>query len=110
MEDSTKQKIKQLLREIKENNHKKVIVYSLDGCPACEDYKLKIDKLGLVYENVEMTDNDKMWDKLKTLGGSEYVPQVQVDGYLIKEDEYDDVNELISKTLSNLLQRKIVIK
>ena len=51
-----------------------------------------------------------MWDKLTQMGGSEYVPQVRVENYLIKEEEYEDVNELIGKTLSNLLGRKIIIK
>lgn len=103
-------KIKNLLNEIAENNHKNIVVYSLDGCPACNELKDKFDKLGLTYENVEMTDNDEMWDKLTQMGGSEYVPQVRVEEYLIKEEEYDDVNELIGKTLSNLLGRKIIIK
>jgi glutaredoxin len=105
-----KQKISNLLKEIQENSHKKVLVYSLDGCPACEELKDKFERMGLVYENIEMTDNDEMWDKLTQMGGSEYVPQVKVENYLIKEDEYEDVNELIGKTLSNLLERKIIIK
>jgi glutaredoxin len=105
-----KQKISNLLKEIQENSHKKVVVYSLDGCPACEELKDKFERMGLVYENIEMTNNDEMWDKLTQMGGSEYVPQVKVENYLIKEDEYEDVNELIGKTLSNLLERKIIIK
>lgn len=110
MDKSIEVKIKNLLKEIKENNHKHVYVYSLDGCPACEEYKTKVKKLGLTYENIEMAGNEKMWKKLSEMGGSDFVPQVEVNGYLIKEDEYNDVNQLISKTLTNLLQRKIVIK
>lgn len=108
--NNEKQKISNLLKEIQENSHKKVVVYSLDGCPACEELKDKFERMGLVYENIEMTNNDEMWDKLTQMGGSEYVPQVKVENYLIKEDEYEDVNELIGKTLSNLLERKIIIK
>ena len=93
-----KQKIERLLKEISENNNKNVVVYSLDGCPSCEELKDKFDRMGLTYENVEMTDNNDMWDKLSQMGGSEYVPQVRVENYLIKEEEYEDVNELIGKT------------
>ena len=103
------EKVKQLLKEIEESD-KKVVLYTLDGCPACEELKTKLDKMGLVYETVIMNGNKAMWDKLSEIGGSEYAPQVQVEDYLIKEDEYDTVNELISKTLTNMIGRKIIIK
>jgi len=103
------EKVKQLLKEIEESD-KKVVLYTLDGCPACEELKTKLDKMGLVYETVIMNGNKLMWDKLSEMGGSEYAPQVQVEDYLIKEDEYDTVNELISKTLTNTIGRKIIIK
>lgn len=102
--------VRKLLKEIEENSHKKVVVYALDGCPACEDLKTKFDKIGLVYETVLMNGNEKMWNKLSELGGSEYAPQVQVDDYLVKENEYDSINDLISCTLTNILGRKIIIK
>lgn len=107
---SNKEQVNRLLEEIKENSHKKVTVYALDGCPACEELKNKLDRIGVLYENVTMNNNDAMWDKLEKMGGSEYAPQVQVEDYLIKENEYDDINELVGKTLSNLLDRKIIIK
>lgn len=103
-------KVNKLLKEIQDNNHKKVLVYALEGCPACVELKEKFDKIGLEYENVEMNGNEEMWEKLEEMGGSEYAPQVQVENYLIKEEEYNDINELISQTLTNMLERKIVIK
>jgi glutaredoxin len=106
---SNSEKVKVLLEDVKKNNHKKVLVYALDGCPACEELKEKFDKIGLVYENVRMNGNDEMWSKLSDMGGSEYAPQVQVEDYLVKENEYEDVNQLIGCTLTNLLGRKIVI-
>lgn len=99
-----------LLKEIEENKNKKVLVYSLQGCPACDELKEKLDKLGLVYENVEMSGNDKVWDELSDMGGSDFVPQVRVLDHLIKESEYETITDLIGKTLSNLLDRKIIIK
>jgi len=107
---SSKEKVKELLKEIEDNSHKKVVAYTLEGCPACEELKTKFDKMGLTYENVVMNDNEEMWDKLAEMGGSDFAPQVMVESYLIKEEEYEDVNELISATLTNLLERKITIK
>lgn len=104
------EQVKRLIEEIQENNHKKILVYALDGCPACEELKNKFEKIGLQYESIKMNGNDEMWAKLSDMGGSEYAPQVQVEDYLIKENEYDNVNDLISCTLTNLLNRKIIIK
>jgi glutaredoxin len=102
--------IQKLLKEVEENNHKDVVVYSLKSCPSCIELKEKFGKINLTFEEVDMEGNDKMWSDLESMGGSEYVPQVEVDGYLIRKEEYEDVNELISKTLSNLVGRKVVIK
>jgi glutaredoxin len=102
--------VKQLLKEINENNDKKIVVYALDGCPACEELKSKLEKVGVLYENVVMNGNEEMWDKLEEMGGSDFAPQVQVEDYLIKEEEYETVNELLGETLTRMLGRKITIK
>jgi|TARA_R110000772_G_scaffold22874_3_gene61714 glutaredoxin len=108
--DKSNLQIKNLLEEIKDNSNKKVLVYALDGCPACIELKNKLDKVGVVFETVDMGGNQDMWDKLAKMGGSEYAPQVKVEDHLIKENEYTNVNQLVSCTLTNLLNRKIVIK
>ena len=110
MAQKSNEQIKRLLSEINDNSHKSVKVYGLAGCPACVELKEKMDKIGIVYENVLMDEEEELWDTLSEMGGSEFVPQVQVEDYLIKEHEYLDINELISKTLTNLLERNIVIK
>jgi glutaredoxin len=104
-----KKKVIELLAEIKKNSHKEVIVYALDGCPACEELKKKLDNIGVIYENVKMNGNEEMWVKLEEWGGSEYAPQVKVEDYLIKEEEYETVNELISKTVSILIDKKVIL-
>lgn len=105
-----KEKIFKLLKEIESNNHKEVVVYALDGCPACEELKQKLNNIGVPYENVVMNGNEEMWQELEDRGGSEYAPQVSVEGYLIKEEEYETVNELISKTVSILIDKKVILK
>lgn len=101
--------IKRLLEEVSNVKDKEVIVYSMEGCPACIELKTKMNKIGIKYENVDMNSEER-WALLEGKGGSEFVPQVEVVGYLIKEHEYDNINELISHTLSKMLDRRIVIK
>ena len=108
--DKSNPKVKNLLEDIQKNKDKKIVIYALEGCPACDDLKSKLDKIGLVYENVPMNGNENMWTKLSEMGGSDYAPQVQVEDYLIKENEYESITDLIGKTLSRLLERKIIIK
>ena len=102
--------VKKLLNEIQENSDKNITVYALEGCPACIELKDKLDKIGVQYENIVMDGNEAMWKQLEEWGGSDFAPQVKVEDYLIKEEEYETVNDLISKTLSNMLGRDIIIK
>ena len=100
--------IRRLLEDIRSNHNKKLTVYSISGCPACEEIKTKLNKLDVVYENVYMENNNEMWAKLESMGGSEFVPQIIVENTLIKD--YEDVNQLFSKTISEIINRKVILK
>ena len=108
MDKDVKNRIKNLLAEIKENKDKKITVYAIKGCPACEELKQKLNNVGVLYESVPMNDNDDMWSELEARGGSDYVPQVEVEGNLITE--YETVNELVSETISLMIDRKVILK
>ena len=49
MEEDKKEKIKNLLNEIKKNSDKKITVYAINGCPACEELKQKFNNVGVLY-------------------------------------------------------------
>lgn len=100
--------IKRLLEDIQKNSTKNVTVYSIEGCPACEELKGKMAKLDIQYENVDMSGNDDMWKKLEDMGGTEYVPQVMVESTLVKD--YGTINELLSKMISEMIERKVILK
>ena len=103
-----KPQIKRLLEDIENNSNKKLTLFSIEGCPACEEFKKKLNKLGMMYENVDMDETDGMWEKLESMGGSDFVPQIMVENHLVKD--YEDVNELLSKTITEMVGRKIIIK
>ena len=100
--------IKRLLEDINSNSGKEITLYSINGCPACEEFKTKLGKLDITYESIDMEGNDDMWETLSEMGGSEYVPQIKIEGTLIKE--YEDVNELLSKTISEIINRNVILK
>lgn len=106
--DKNNPQIKRLLEDINTNSNKELVLYSINGCPACEEFKTKLGKLDITYESVDMDDNEPMWKKLEEMGGSEFVPQITIEGNLIKN--YQDVNELLSLTISEMIERKVILK
>lgn len=105
---SEQKKIEKLLQEIKLNDYKKVTLYTMEHCPACRELKSKLEHLNIGYENVDMDGNEEMWNYLKETGGKDYVPQVDVEGTLL--NEFDEINDLISLVITEIVGRKIVIK
>lgn len=102
------QQIQRLLEEIKNNNNKNIVLYTMEHCPACKQLKERLDYLDIHYQNVEMDGNDEMWKWLKEEGGKDYVPQANVEGKLLSE--FDEINDLISMIISEMIGRKIIIK
>lgn len=102
------EQIQKLLQEIKENNNKQIILYTMEHCPACKELKKKLDHLNIMYENVEMEGNDTVWEWLKATGGKDYVPQVNIEGKVL--NEFEEINDLVAMVISEMIGRKIVIK
>lgn len=100
--------VQKLLEDIRNNSEKNITIYTMEHCPACKDLKTKLDHVGIVYENVEMEGNDKVWAWLKKNGGQDYVPQVRVEDKLLSE--FDEINDLVGMVISEMIGRKIVIK
>lgn len=106
--DKNSPQVRRLLEDIEKNNSKILTLFSIPGCPACEEFKRKADRLDIQYESIDMSGNDEMWEKIEKMGGKNFVPQVMVEGTLIKN--YNNVNELLSKTVSELIKRKVILK
>jgi glutaredoxin 3 len=69
---------------------KKVQVYVTQYCPYCHAAKRLLKSKGVEFEEINVTDDDEMREKLvKMTGGRETVPQIFVDGNSI--GGYDDL-------------------
>lgn len=103
-----KGRVKRLLEEISLNNDKVVDVYTLDTCPSCKSIKNKFDKLGVNYVTTDVNEDSDKWGDLVSETGEEFVPQITVNGKAIKD--FENVNELLSKTITEMIGRKIILK
>ena len=60
---------------------KKVQIYVTKYCPYCHAAKRLLTKKGVEFEEIDVTDDDPMREKLvKMSGGRETVPQIFADG------------------------------
>ena len=75
---------------------KKVVVYTTLYCPYCHAARDFLRSKGVAFEEIDVTDDDAMREKLVRLtGGRETVPQIFADGRSI--GGYEELVEFYRK-------------
>ena len=54
----------------------KVIIYTMPGCPFCKAAKEDLQKRGLKYQDIDVTQNPKAEEKVMQIAGKRVVPVV----------------------------------
>lgn len=67
----------------------KVLIYTTEYCPYCRSAKDFLKSKNVPFEEIDVTNDDAMRDKLVKLTGQETVPQIFADGKSI--GGYDDL-------------------
>jgi glutaredoxin 3 len=63
---------------------KKVVVYTMDYCPYCERAKSLLQRKGVTFQEVRLSeDDDASWDALEKRSGMKTMPQIFADDQLI---------------------------
>ncbi|MDD3014267.1 MAG: glutaredoxin 3 [Candidatus Gastranaerophilales bacterium] len=58
----------------------KVKIYTTSYCPYCKRAKALLDKKGVIYEEIDLTDNSNFREELSSLtGGKQTVPQIFIN-------------------------------
>lgn len=70
-----------------------VKIYSTKFCPYCVVAKRLLEKEGIPYEEIDISDTPEVRDELVKKTGEYTVPQIFVDGKYIGQD--DELRELI---------------
>jgi len=60
----------------------KIVVYTVDYCPYCKNAKALLNKKGVDFEEIDITDNEnEMREELGVMtGGKTTVPQIFING------------------------------
>lgn len=62
---------------------KKVVIYTTSYCPYCDAAKEFLDSKGVKYEEIDVTNDEAVREKIAALSGRQTVPQIFVDGVSI---------------------------
>jgi len=75
----------------------KIVLWSRQGCQACQELKLFLDQKGYVYENVDVGGKDYLRDVLELKYGVRHVPVVEIGNGQVYEAVTDaDVQRIVS--------------
>jgi glutaredoxin 3 len=62
----------------------KVVVYTMDYCPYCERAKSLLQRKGISFEEIRLSEEDEAsWDALEKRSGMKTMPQIFADDRLI---------------------------
>ena len=83
-----------------------VKIYTVDYCPYCKKAKALLDKKGVQYQEIDITDKPEMRNTLEQMtGGKNTVPQVFINGTSVGgSTDLDDLNS--SGKLDEMLDGK----
>ncbi len=82
----------------------KIEIYTKGYCPFCQKTKATLQKLGLAYEEYEITGNDKLRTEMVERSQRKTVPQVFIDDQHIGGSD-DFHHALRSGALANIIAK-----
>jgi glutaredoxin len=81
-----------------------VVVFTLNGCSHCIDLKDKLNDMSIPFTEIEITNNQKLWDKVVNQTGHNVLPTIFIKKQntdtgpvLIPGKDFNNVNEAIPK-------------
>lgn len=83
----------------------KISIYTKDYCPFCTQAKRLLRAKDVEFEEIDVTDDEKLQEEVQRLSGRRTVPQIFIDGEPV--GGFEDLRELdASGALDRLLQRR----
>lgn len=81
-----------------------VVVFTLNGCSHCINLKTKLNEISIPYTEIEITSNQKIWDKVVEQTGHNVLPTVfikkentDVGLVFIPGRDFENVDDIVPK-------------
>ena len=74
-----------------------VILFTMNGCDHCQDLKKELNKLKISFNEIEISNNKKVWDQVVQQTGDNVVPTI----YITKENTGEGVVFIPGKDFNN---------
>lgn len=81
-----------------------VVVFTLNGCSHCTSLKTKLENVSIPFTEIEITSNQKIWDKVVEQTGHNVLPTVfikkegtDLGPIFIPGKDFENVDDIIPK-------------
>ena len=82
---------------------KRVIIFTMKGCPWCSKLKEQLDEVGIKYDVRDIQEYSEMYDKFADITESELLPALLIGKQaLVPEKSFKTIDEAVS-TVQDLL-------
>ena len=82
---------------------KKVLIFTMEGCPWCTKLKEQLDEKGIDYDTRDVDEYSTMYDKFVEITESELLPALLIGKQaLVPQKSFNTIDEAVS-TVQDLL-------
>jgi glutaredoxin len=82
----------------------KVKVFSMKGCPHCENLKNKLTENNINFIEIDIDENEKLYEAFSKKVDNEYLPAILIDRTaFVPERSFNTIDEAVSLVKKHLL-------
>jgi len=74
---------------------KKVVIYTIQHCPHCEELKDFLRKRGIEFEDIDVEENDEAAEEIIEKTGQNGFPVIDIDGEIIIGFDEEKISEAL---------------
>lgn len=87
---------------------KSLYIFTLKGCPRCDDAKKQIIKSGISYFDIDIDEYPDIWNEVVEKTKQDYVPTIFFDEHdgegkiFVPDKDYKNIDELMKIIFENM--------